>query len=207
MDDKTAEKVRQQVLGGKTNRNTAHAAEGQYPRNAVAHGLHGNEHGRNEDNGPGQFAHRVDGGVVHGLFHFQRRYENPLRFFDQSQNRPDQYEDETNLQHRLIGLEDLRFRVFVSHFGSPIDPLQPDKGDHRLASRMQQGIVEQVFGLAEFALKSRNYMAGNVGDRGRSKNQRKDNNSDTPGFRQQPEILDPAIHHGHNIPDHRIPLV
>jgi len=137
MDNKAAEKVGQQVLGSKANGNTAHAAERQDTGNAVAHGLHRNKHCSNDDHRPGQFAHRVDGGVVHGLLHFQRRYQYPLSFLDQPKNGPHQNKDETDLKDGLVRLKYLCFRVFMSHFRSPVDSLQPDKRYNRFAGRVQ----------------------------------------------------------------------
>ena len=71
---------------------------------------------------------------------------------------------------------------------------------------MKQRVVPKVTGFTEFSLQRTDNMAGGIGHRRCSEYQREHNNTNTPAFREQPEILDPAVHDGLEIPDHRFSL-
>src|SRR5680860_1059596 len=80
MDNKAAEKVGQQVLGRKSHSNTTHATKGKHARNTKAQRLQTDQHGRNDHHGSRKLTDRVNGGVIHGFFHFYRRDKNALSF-------------------------------------------------------------------------------------------------------------------------------
>ena len=102
MDNEPTKEVGQQILGGKAHSDTTNTTKGQHPGYAVTKGLHGNQYRGDDNNGPGQLAHRIDRGVIHRLFHLQRRSENLFPLFDQPKQRPDQQENKANLQNGLI---------------------------------------------------------------------------------------------------------
>ena len=193
VNNEAAKEVCQQVFGSKTNGDTTHTTKGQHPGNTEPQCLQGGQRCGNNHDRSRQLADGIDRGVIHRLAHLDRRGEDILELFDQPNKKPDHHPDKTDLKQRSVSLEDLSLGKMVSHFGSPIHPLEPHESHDRATDRVQNSIIPKVMSAGEFALQRRNHMTGNIGNRRRAQHQQENQHTGPPTLRQQPELLYPAI--------------